>query len=392
VVVAQEARVALGKVSPDTCVREPELADTLRRSGLVVSSSAPVRVDVSGTPSELVVVIHGTSTVAERLEGASCGTATDVVAAFVASALSPAPVIQVPDVPAASPAPQGSPTPEPVQGDAEYASGWKTRADSLALALEDVHEDPRKHNQNVLSSLLLLEGAITLLFTNVVFTDQNTAAKVMANSGGGLLLAGGIAGLLVPRDYQLGVVETGLLAGAGALFMASGLDPGSNDHVGDRSHSYDNYSLATASFATAGLVALRTALDRPPLDRLDQAYRELKGEAHVNAWSADRIRSIERDLARLEPAIPGWLVYSPLIAGGAVAAVGAAVSFARDGGSVLGWADLSAAVYLAAGIYGVLPGNPHRDYRRDLRRAGLPHVSFGPAPGGGFSVSLWGQF
>ena len=94
--VADGPALAVGDTGTATCVAAPDLADALRRSGLVVDDASATRVEVAGTPAALVVSIRGAITVDERLAPATCNTATDVVAAFVASSLAPPPVVAVP--------------------------------------------------------------------------------------------------------------------------------------------------------------------------------------------------------------------------------------------------------------------------------------------------------
>jgi hypothetical protein len=96
-----EPMVDIGTIAGETCVSEAELGASLRRSGLTVgeNGSAPgaqVSVDVAGTPGELTVVVRRAGAESsERLAPATCETATDAVAAFVVSAVAPAPVVPV---------------------------------------------------------------------------------------------------------------------------------------------------------------------------------------------------------------------------------------------------------------------------------------------------------
>ena len=96
-----EPTVDIGTIGGGTCVSEAELGASLRRSGLTVgeNGSAPgekVSVDVEGTPLELTVVVRRAGAESsEELAPATCETATDAVAAFVVSAVAPAPVVPV---------------------------------------------------------------------------------------------------------------------------------------------------------------------------------------------------------------------------------------------------------------------------------------------------------
>src|SRR5262245_26038469 len=100
--LAGEPGVSLDDIDDRTCIAKSELVDALTRSGVVVAAadSPPadaVHLDVRGPPESLVARLHGRGHDATTtLPAATCETSADVVAAFVVSALSPAPVRELP--------------------------------------------------------------------------------------------------------------------------------------------------------------------------------------------------------------------------------------------------------------------------------------------------------
>ncbi|HEX6766545.1 MAG TPA: hypothetical protein VF103_13725, partial [Polyangiaceae bacterium] len=105
---AAETVVELERPAEATCVSEEELERALERAGLAVASpgSPPgerVAVRIEGTPGELTVLVRRAGVESsERLAPATCETATDAVAAFVVSAVAPAPIVPV-EPPASAP-------------------------------------------------------------------------------------------------------------------------------------------------------------------------------------------------------------------------------------------------------------------------------------------------
>lgn len=462
--LAEGVALSVGDTGATTCVTAPDLADALRRSGLVVDSASSTRVDVSGEPAALVVSIHGAVSVEEHLAPAACNTATDVVAAFVVSALAPPPVVELP-APPPSP-PPSSATVKAALRDAvrrqrtaisadgaeltivEKPEGWEarifdryapactetvrlgnfadvtqertraaaaiierarerqalcavdwrsSRVSHLADALETVH-DRLTWRMGVDSWLLALEGGLflafdTLLPSNTDMSDnRERALKISAH---GIWLAGGTASIIAPADYKQGIVGTSFFAGLGTLWLASLSDvpygsplPFNSTRADDP--TYPRYSLAAASFATAGLITLRAALGPPPLRRIERAYRATRSESQQSRFSSKQIHQAELDLYALEPKIPDWVVYAPVIVGGAVATVPA---FA-DGFDSARKNDMAiwGAVYMFFGAIGAIPFHPYRDYRRELKKAGFSDVSVGGGPGDRAGLSISGRF
>ena len=120
---AEPAALQIAAFDAQSCVSEPEVRAALEQAGLVLGSPSPspspspadaeaasTQIQIQGTPEHLSIVLRTAErVVSTSLPPATCATATDVVAAFLVSALAP--------VPLAPPLPAPPPGPPPLQAE-----------------------------------------------------------------------------------------------------------------------------------------------------------------------------------------------------------------------------------------------------------------------------------
>ncbi len=455
-----EPTVDIGTIGGDTCVSEAELGASLRRSGLTVAENgaAPgeqVSVNVAGTPPELTVVVRRAGAESsEKLAPATCETATDVVAAFVVSAVAPAPVVPV-GLPATKPeetldvhdferavreelfereiryqkrvitltfsrdawrrfvvrvGKSRSPecTRSVVLGPVEELSDrvldritprivdairqaerclpgtWQERARWRYLSDELDAIDRSQSYALIGSGLFLAAGSAWLI--GLAVADEGgdyelgfeTRKSAFATTAGVVATAGGATGLLLPEDYRRTASLSTAAATNGAFWawITEGEDAPQSQYA------------ATAFFAgglsTAGLLTLNATLQRPRVGRLLVAQNEFKRRFPSSA----RIRDVERDLRTLDPPIPNWVAYSPMLVAGTIGFVpGIVHGFDQETSG----AAISGVFVLLGGLRGFVP-TPWDNYESDLERLGLRELSLGPGPGNRAGLTLSGKF
>ena len=447
---AEPSALQIAAVDAQSCVSEPEVRAALEQAGLVLGSpslpdAASTQIEVEGTPEHLSVRLRTAErVVSTSLPPATCATATDVVAAFLVSALAP--------VPLAPSAPAPTPSPPPLQAEtlleavrAELArrgtqlalervrlsierdgSGtWFARvsgadrpnvtrtivvgnfdelsapriasvSDSVALTVREVSALQRVPAVPPPSELAL-RHALDRVERDVTATSWMGASEIalgastlvlflaaepdaFACAGGGVAVLGGSASFFVPEDYRRSVIGISGLTAYGALATAYALSGEPGVPV------YSTVALAAGSYSSAALLGLNAILRPPPLRRLRAARRRL----HDRNASSDEIREVDAELAESAPPLSPWLSYSPLIIGGVVAALPyIAHGLADDENDV---AALGGAISVAIGLSGALLPSNYTLYQRELRELGMSDISVGVLPGARYGISLSGRF
>jgi len=413
------------------------------------------RLQVAGSPEHLSVELRGPEdrVGTTLLPPATCATATDVLVAFLVSTLAPVPALPPPTASPEPPSPapldaatllaavraelahrgiqlviervtlsverDGSGTWFARVSRADPPSVMQTIAlgnfddpsppridsvtDAIALAigrmraLEPVRpasEDPLQRalarNDDSLSLTLLgagelVVGTSVLLFLAGAHPPNPSLAFAGAQdaflgASAGLAMLGGGASFFVSDDYRRAVIGVSSFAALGCFATAVTLD-------GEPSvPAYSTAAIAAGSYSTAALLGVNALLRRPPISRLRAAQRELR----QRSATPEETLQIEADLAKTEPVLPAWLSYFPLMAGGVVSMMPA---FSDGFSNELRNSDaLVGAGLVAIGAVGAfLPSNYTR-YQRELRRAAVSELSFGPAPGALYGISISGRF
>lgn len=440
-----------------TCVARSDLEGALVRAGLEIDKnlaggSDTVTLLVEGTPSELHVSIHGgTLEATQRLGAATCETATDVVAAFVASALAPAPDVHV--------EPEAT-TKQPIDPNAldsalraelarrniqlamahvrlsvgRDATGWTARitkpnepgcdrmlglgnfdeltpravgagADAIADVVREFDDCPKgnrtlplraayleravdeanEHERRLRSPwLFVFDGALFGTLFTISALKSPTATDAVALSSAGWLLAGGITATLVNDDYVVPVERVAVFGGVGGLALASATDPGRYMEPAA------SIAIASGMLSSMVLVAVGAAARRPPVTRLKTDHKLIATEDDRESVSLQEVRRIENDLRDLDPPIPDWITYAPVVLGGLAAAAPAIASGFSDTHKNDGaWIGLPLAII---GGFAMIHHSYYNEYRQSLENANFPDIAFGPGPGDLGGVSLSGRF
>jgi hypothetical protein len=440
--------------STRTCVATSELGEMLRRAGVRsvaerAQAQGAVEVDVNGPPEHLTVVVrgegHDTNT---TLAPTTCATATDVVAAFVVSMLTPVfwpptrqdltaaelerdvkdelarrgiqlasigrrlrirrddpstfylelDVTDAPDCKRTVPLGTFGET-SPLRTAALADVAKKTLAEQddciarppepsprLRALREAVHEvDKRAELTNWMGGLELATGAGLLLFlagldAPNVHLSYSTTRDAFVTSSGVLLLGGGAATLLVDDDLKIAVGGSTVFAGIGSLFTGAAIE-----NKGD-APDYSFAALAAAGYSTSALIALNGALHRPPIRRI----RALRAELEARRPSDRAIAEAERAVESLSNPIPPTVMFAPLLLGGTVAVLPAAVGgFENKDRTVVA---VFGATLIVDGIMGMLTPNIGDRYRWIRDQSGIVGATLGVGPGDRGGLSLSGRF
>ncbi|HEY0464582.1 MAG TPA: hypothetical protein VGC79_10250 [Polyangiaceae bacterium] len=407
------------------------------------------RIEVAGTPEHLSVQLqtadHADSTL---MPPATCATATDVVVAFLVSTLAPAPSSPIPTPTLVVPSLDTATLSEAVRAELarrgiqlalervrlsverDGSGTWFARvsgadqpnvAHTIALGNFDEPSAPRidtvtdvvarvvrevsalqraqaavspaqaalnhaldrvERDSSTTTWLGVAEIALgsSMLLLLLGDSPNDHATDAMLAVGGSVAVFGGSASFLISADYRRTVVGASSLAAFGALATAFTV---SRERTVP---AYSTAALAAGSYSSAALLGLNVILRRPPLARLRAARRML----HERAASEDDVRQIDADLAQSVPALPAWLSYSPLIAGGLVATLPAfADGFATD---LRNGVAAGGAISCAIGLAGVLLPSNYARYQDELRQSGVTDLAFGVLPGARYGISLSGRF
>jgi len=361
--------VAVNAPDGATCVDGKELVDALARARVAASLSptAAVTVKIEGTPGALsVTLLRNRVDATELLPPATCDTATDAVAAFLASALAPADTNT-----GATPRP--APPAHTLAPNAPNPWAERERTLALGVALDRV---PGRGTAWVKPSLEIFSGSALVTLGAFEVGNKTTARDAaLVFTGGGIELAGGIGALVAGRDYAGDAMFASLLAGEGLLLTS----------LPFYTTTYEKGAVG-AGFMAAAVLASVNLFRHRPLRRLHAMRDELSSEPLTRARAAE----IERELARADPLVPYWLVLTPAAAGFAAASV-PAVEHAKKHDDVFifdlaMFAGLGAAVGIEAARGSIRGG-----YERALEKAGLAQLSLGPGPAP-LGVSLVGRF
>jgi len=374
---ATEPSVSVSPPASTTCVDQNELVAALVRAGIEAHAGgadvpAPeIAVRLEGVPLALSVTVarNGAETT-EFLPAATCETAAEAVAAFLASTLAPA----VTSAPSVAPAPAVRPTlaspltPQP----ALRAEPARVAALRAGLARVEGGETPW-----FLGGLLAVTGVIDYALLRGEWSRLGTPEhdRVLQTAGCGMWVTGGIAALAVGPDRGLDVASGTWLGGFG-LAVAGSIFQGT---------AFSKRVTAGGLFVSSALAFVNVAHARP-LARLKAARTEIADGTPTR----ERTASIERDFAASDPTIPYWLVLAPGAAGAGVAAVQTLWTPHVDS-ELFGWDLVTFGACGAAAIFEGVRGSPWGWYRNALRRAGLRELSLGPGPGRA-GLSLTGTF
>ncbi len=225
-------------------------------------------------------------------------------------------------------------------------------------------------------------GATVLL---AVLPSQDTAGKALSIAAPATYLTADVAALLAPGEYQHSIAMAGLFLGTGSLWASTGrIDPQSDIRA------VTPVALSAGYYASGALQLLSLALSRPaPLSRLREDYAAIRTPAGRARSTSGSVDAIERDFARSDPAIPGWLVAAPIIAGGLVA-----TAPAFDGNVPDSDRALDGAIGGTTALFGLLLASapePYSQYVDQLGRAGL-RVAAAPMSTGGAALIVSGRF
>lgn len=447
---ASPATLEIAAFDAQSCVSEPEVRAALQQAGVLIAAAGgagTTRVEVVGTPEQLSVQLRGSERAGSTLlPPATCATATDVVAAFLVSTLAPASPTPTPPAPALDAATltarvhaelarrniqlalehvtlslerDGSGTWFARIARAEDASVNQTIAlgnfddpsapritivtDTIAHAvrrLSAVRHEPDPQQLALSRALERVDGNLPVtalgigevaLGTSVLIFlaggrapnlhfSFGTAEDAFVSASASVAVLGGGASFFVPEDYRRAVIGVSGYAAIGGIYSALTL---SAEH---EVPAYSTAAVAAGSYGTAALLGLNAFLRLPPIGRLRAARAKLRGRAAT----PNEIREVEADLAATEPALPAWLTYLPLIAGGLVSTLPAiADGFSNDerrsvaiGGGVLAGIGL---------VEALSPSNYSR-YQRERGPAGVTDLAFGVLPGARPGISLSGRF
>jgi hypothetical protein len=442
-------RVRVSTTQP--CVDRAALAGMLQNSGIRAvpdDDVAPaIVVEVRGTTQNLTVSVHGAGHEATTtLAWTRCEAASDVVAAFIVSALAPAPEPALPPPPRLEAAAVEKAVLDDLarRGVQPALIGRRVaiRRDAsgtffLQVSATEFPECSRTvalGSFEELSPMLVnaLIDTITALFpldqycvaplepdpprlrgVRMAVDTVDSRARATTQLGIGEMMAGGALLTLLaanhspnihlsyalPRDAFLSSASiVALGGGAASLFSDDDVKPavvgitgfaamgalftGATLYDDGNAPGYTFASLAAGGYTTAAMIAVNAALRRPPISRLRAARGELQSSSGDGT-----VTQAERDIANLATPIPSVVTYAPLMIGGVIAGVPALASGFGDGdrNAVAG---VGLGVALIGGIGMFLP-EIQNQYRSFLEKADIVEASFGPGPGdrGGFSIS-----
>jgi hypothetical protein len=190
------------------------------------------------------------------------------------------------------------------------------------------------------------------------------------------LTVGGSVSIAAPEDYRRSAVLATIYAGIGFYWGGT---------LWNEVPRGTAIAPVLGHLMTAELLVADAALRRRPLSRVRRARDEME-----RSWpSRERVVAVERDLEGLETTIPRWVIFTPVMVGGVVTAISPLLgeSNPKDTASPI----LIGLQSWALGLAGAAAPSIHDGYTKDLRKAGLEELSFGPGPGD-LGLSVLGKF
>lgn len=249
-----------------------------------------------------------------------------------------------------------------------------------AVTSADLHE-----SRTLGPTTLIVLGSVGLVTFGVFAAlPPFHTGEVIALGSSGFVVGGGVFAALSDEDYRKPIANATLLSGLGGLAIASATVP---SRFMQESGSV---AIAAGSFSSAALVTIGAAAHRRPVSRLRQDREELETNVELAPLSAGEVRRIEQDLREMDPVIPDWITYAPLLVGGAVACV-PAIAHGFSDAAENGGAGFGALTMLIGGVSMVHVSYYDR-YRTALHDAGVSDVALGPGPGNLGGLSISGRF
>jgi hypothetical protein len=347
-----------------------------------------VEVRVERDASRVAVRIEGGGHELKRtLESAPCETMADVIAAFVASVLAPAPDIPVP-TPGPSPASSSSPTSEQLTAEAHARV---ERGALFAAALSEYTPEPQESRAGhvVVMGVTLAFGALSLATSDEDFGPGH----VLVAGGMAATLVGGLVGAVpLGGEHSEAISNVGYALGFGALigsraFFDEEIDDSSVVVQRDTFHESDLVFGASVALAIGW-----RALDRAHLRPTSRALVEIKKRI---ATPQQRATLTDAELASYERTFrasktPEWRYMIPVVAGAATCflLMGRETNSAEEDRALRNGAILSGLAVLQAVI--ALHPHPATRYDRQLRKAGVD-LTVAPLPAGA-ALSMGGRF
>jgi hypothetical protein len=418
------------------------------------ASSRDTVVVTTGTTQRLVVTLQvGGSNHAEVLRATSCDAATNVVAAFVISALAPPPAVRVtgPPVPTEvlerdvadvlarrgirltgsflsfSDTPDGNrtatlrrttgrctqtrslgPVDAATASDTASASSVvsemaeaqdlcvqsEARADRAAALWTQMDAYlERRYVSKEVGLVLAGIGAIDLgLKATVLHPDAHAPATWVAGGADAIAVVGGIATFLASDDDYDTILRATSFAAAGAYDIALYGFTDSADASSATFHPLE----AAGGLGLLGTSALTmaNAFIRRPIGKIKiaAASRQIETPEQRLRLSAEQLGRLEADFRRTISPISPWLISSPAIAGGLASMTAFALDSRYSSAARVSGA-LGGGFACLLGLLYAFELDDRGSYASQLQaRHGGPTLAIAPAPGAAMGVALTGRF
>jgi hypothetical protein len=384
---AEEPRELSVLVDPSLpCVHFDELLAALRRDlpfqvlATPKSASRPthepdLQLHLDPTPGEKAgVAVHLSGArvhLDEIVHAATCETTTQVVAAFVTSALSAPP--HVPHAAAAPP--HGAPPPD---------STIAQRATLLDEVLA-THDRLSPAGIRTIGGGLAVSGAgfIGLGIYNLA-DHQPTLGWALIGFGAPYAVSGALL-FLHPDETPLTGVYSATLLGGAAVFGA--FDLGADPAVPPVGIA----AVVAGNVAEAGLLITRD-LVRPPLTlrRIRAIHASIATPAQRSALAAADLQAFEDEVERSRSPLSPWVMVLPIALGGGVALASALDTRYAERPRIAVAVQGLVMLLNAVAIGDTLERAPDRMYQEKLELTGL-QLSMHPLPGGA-ALSVSGRF